>query len=74
MLPQERTGDHFQYSLLLGLGPQFRLGEIKDEVCTQDIAPTILDFFGVPRPAEYEGRSVLPFLTVACPEVAARRP
>jgi len=65
VLPAERTGDHWQHGLLLGLGPQFRLGEIKDEVRTQDIAPTILDFFGVPRPAEYEGRSALP--SCACP-------
>jgi len=62
VLPHERTGDHFQSGLLLGLGPQFRSGEITDEVRTQDIAPTILDFFEVPRPVGYEGESVFPFL------------
>jgi len=55
-----RTGDHWQNGLLIGRG--FRTGEIAEQVCTQDIAPTILDFFDVPRPATCEGKSALPFL------------
>jgi predicted AlkP superfamily phosphohydrolase/phosphomutase len=57
-----RTGDHFQNGLLLGRGSEFRTDEITDGVRTQDIAPTVLDFFGVPSPANYEGKSALPLL------------
>jgi len=55
-----RTGDHRQNGLLIGRG--FRTGEITERICTQDIAPTILDFFNVPSPATCEGKSALPFL------------
>ena len=62
---EERTGDHRGNGLLVGLGPQFRSVAIKDEVRTQDIGPTILDFFGVPSPAENEGKTVFPLLRQA---------
>jgi predicted AlkP superfamily phosphohydrolase/phosphomutase len=55
-----RTGDHWQNGLLIGRG--FRTGEIAEKICTEDIAPTILDFFDVPKPATYEGNSALSFL------------
>ncbi len=57
-----RTGDHSQGGLLVGSGPRFRAGRIKEKIRTQDIAPTILDFFGVAVPRDYEGKSVLPLL------------
>ncbi|PYM53616.1 MAG: hypothetical protein DMD77_26080 [Candidatus Rokuibacteriota bacterium] len=56
--PFERSGDHRSNGLLAGLGPRFQSGEIKNEVRTEDIAPTVLEFFGVPIPSHYEGRSV----------------
>src|SRR6266704_209328 len=56
--PFERSGDHRSNGLLAGLGPRFPSGEIKSEVRTEDIAPTVLEFFGVPIPSHYEGRSV----------------
>ena len=34
----------------------------KREIRTQDIAPTILEFFGVQSPPSNEGKSVLPLL------------
>ena len=57
---EERTGDHRGNGLLVGLGPQFRSGAMKDGLRTQDIGPTVLDFFAVPSPAENEGTTVLP--------------
>ena len=33
---------------------------MKDGLRTQDIGPTVLDFFAVPSPAENEGKTVLP--------------
>ena len=59
----QRTGDHWQNGLLIGQG--FRTGEIAEKICTEDIAPTILDFFDVLKPATYEGRSALSFLQKA---------
>ena len=47
------------------LGLQFRSGTIKDKVRTQDIGPTILDFFAVPSPKEHEGKTVLSLLREA---------
>ncbi len=56
--PWERSGDHRANGLLAGYGPSFRSGDIEEEIRTQDIAPTVLEFFGVPSPRGYEGRSV----------------
>lgn len=56
--PSERSGDHRANGLLIGRGPSFRPGEIEGVVRTQDIAPTVLEFFGVSRPREFEGKSV----------------
>jgi predicted AlkP superfamily phosphohydrolase/phosphomutase len=57
-----RTGDHRKEGLLLGRGPRFRRGGVGG-LRTQDIAPTLLDFLGVPSPSGYEGRSALHHLT-----------
>jgi predicted AlkP superfamily phosphohydrolase/phosphomutase len=57
-----RTGSHRPGGLWLGSGPTFASGKI-DEVNTVDLAPTILDFFGVTAPPAYEGRSRLDRLT-----------
>jgi len=61
--PWERSGDHRANGLLAALGPSFRSGEIEGEIRTQDIAPTVLEYFGVPIPGHYEGRSVQALLT-----------
>lgn len=53
----DRTGDHWQQGLLLGRGPLFQRGAI-GQLRTQDIAPTLLELFGVPIPSRYEGHSV----------------
>jgi predicted AlkP superfamily phosphohydrolase/phosphomutase len=55
----ERSGSHLPGGTLLGLGPAFGSGEAPEDVRTMDIAPTVLDFFGVRRPRRYEGISVL---------------
>jgi predicted AlkP superfamily phosphohydrolase/phosphomutase len=62
VLEYSRTGSHMENSRLLGFGSPFRTGDIKEEIRTEDISATILDFFGVPRPKTLEGRSMLPLL------------
>ena len=57
-----RSGEHWQSGLLVGMGPSFRSGAIETEIHTQDMAPTVLDFFGVQGPPSNEGRSALPLL------------
>jgi len=57
-LVADRTGDHWQQGLLLGRGPRLRRGETSP-MRTQDVAPTVLEFLGVPVPGDYEGQSVL---------------
>ena len=57
-----RTGEHWKNGLLVGLGPRFRSGEVRTEIHTQDLAPTILEFFGVQTPPSNEGKSVLSLL------------
>jgi predicted AlkP superfamily phosphohydrolase/phosphomutase len=57
-----RTGDHLSNGLLVGRGPRFRSGEVTELVRTQDIGPTVLDFFGVPSPPGCEGQSAMEFL------------
>jgi predicted AlkP superfamily phosphohydrolase/phosphomutase len=57
-----RTGEHWKNGLLAGLGPRFRSGEVGAEIRTQDVAPTILEFFGVETPPSHEGKSVLSLL------------
>ncbi len=58
----QRSGSHWPGGLLIGCGPGFVSGLIAERCQTSDIAPTILDYFGVPPPQSYEGRSLLPFL------------
>jgi len=58
----DRTGDHWPNGLLVGRGIGFRSGEVTELVRTQDIGPTVLDFFGVQPPPGCEGHSVLQFL------------
>ncbi|HXZ39063.1 MAG TPA: hypothetical protein VEL68_23745, partial [Thermodesulfobacteriota bacterium] len=55
-------GEHWKNGLLVGLGPRFRSGEVRTEIHTQDMAPTILEFFGVQTPPSNEGKSVLSLL------------
>jgi predicted AlkP superfamily phosphohydrolase/phosphomutase len=62
VLQYNRTGSHMENSRLLGLGSSFRTGDIKEEIRTEDISATVLDFFGVPCPKTLEGRSMLPLL------------
>lgn len=72
---ETRTGDHLAGGLLIGAGPTFAGGAVEDELRTLDLAPTILDFFGVGAPATFEGKSVLPLLGkggVSATEVTAR--
>lgn len=57
-----RSGSHMQNSRLLGLGSSFRTGEIKEAIRTEDVAATVLDFFGLPCGEALEGRSMLPLL------------
>ncbi len=61
----ERTGEHRKDGLLLGLGPHLRTGEVQTEIRTQDLAPTILEFFGVQSPRSIEGKSILSLLCKA---------
>ena len=50
-----RTGDHLANGLLVGRGAGFRSGEVTELMRTQDIGPTVLDFFGVQSPRGCEG-------------------
>jgi predicted AlkP superfamily phosphohydrolase/phosphomutase len=60
-----RTGEHREGGLLAGLGPRFRSGEVGTAVFAQDLAPTMLGFFGLEAPPTSEGRSILPLLAGA---------
>jgi predicted AlkP superfamily phosphohydrolase/phosphomutase len=66
-----RSGDHRAGGLLVGVGPAFRRGTLADCIRTMDLAPTVLDYFGVPAPAVMEGASQLARLTVPSNGVAA---
>src|SRR5262249_20812057 len=57
----ERTGDHWKQGLLLARGPGLGKGS-GGSLRTQDVGPTLLDLVGIPRPAGYEGESVLSML------------
>jgi predicted AlkP superfamily phosphohydrolase/phosphomutase len=61
VLSATRTGDHWHEGLLVARGPLFRRGEV-GEIRTRDVAPTVLDFLGVPSPSGFEGRSALRLL------------
>jgi predicted AlkP superfamily phosphohydrolase/phosphomutase len=65
-LEADRTGDHRQQGLLLGRGLAFGPAPPRS-MRTQDLAPTLLDFLGVPIPSDYEGESVLSRLLEAGP-------
>ena len=56
-LSRGRSGNHRQQALLVARGPGFPRGD-SDPIRTQDVAPTLLDFLGIPIPDHYEGRSV----------------
>jgi predicted AlkP superfamily phosphohydrolase/phosphomutase len=58
----QRTGDHFANGLLVGRGVGFDRARLTGLVRTQDIGPTVLDFFGVQAPASCEGQSVMQLL------------
>jgi predicted AlkP superfamily phosphohydrolase/phosphomutase len=57
-----RTGDHWQGGWLVGRGPRFRAGQAEGDIRTQDIGPTVLEFFDLPAPRAYEGKSRLALL------------
>ena len=57
-----RTGDHLANGLLVGRGVGFRSGEVTELMRTQDIGPTVLDFFGVQSPRGCEGKSAMELL------------
>ncbi|MGH7847276.1 MAG: alkaline phosphatase family protein [Candidatus Binatia bacterium] len=59
MFPGARTGSHWQNALLIGSGPNSRARQSAQRIHTMDIAPTVLDFFGIPLPESYEGMSAL---------------
>jgi predicted AlkP superfamily phosphohydrolase/phosphomutase len=53
-----RTGDHLAGGLVIGHGP--RLARLAPGgLRTLDVAPTLLDFFGIDRIGECEGKSAL---------------
>ncbi len=54
-----RTGHHFPGGLAMAGGPRFAALADGPGLRTLDIAPTVLDFFGVPRPDDFDGASVL---------------
>ena len=56
-MPCGLRGNHRQQALLVARGPGFPRGD-SDPIRTQDVAPTLLDFLGIPIPDHYEGRSV----------------
>jgi predicted AlkP superfamily phosphohydrolase/phosphomutase len=73
-LAETRTGDHWHDGLLMAQGPPFRRGDVAG-IRTEDLAPTVLDFLGVPSPSSFEGKSVLRLLTAdAAPEPTGARP
>jgi arylsulfatase A-like enzyme len=47
---------------LLARGPLFMPRTVEERVGLVDLGPTILDLFGVPTPATYEGQSLVPLL------------
>jgi predicted AlkP superfamily phosphohydrolase/phosphomutase len=53
-----RTGDHWANGLLIARGMGFQSGNVNELVRTQDIGPTVLDFFGVQRPPGCEGHAL----------------
>jgi len=57
-----RSGEHWKNGLLTGIGPRFRSGEVRTEIRMQNMAPTILEFFGVPCPPSIKGESALSLL------------
>jgi predicted AlkP superfamily phosphohydrolase/phosphomutase len=65
-----RTGSHRQGGLWLCSGPSFSSGKVEKSQ-TVDLAPTILDFFGVRAPRAYEGQSRLGELALKSRTAAA---
>jgi predicted AlkP superfamily phosphohydrolase/phosphomutase len=74
VLREDRTGDHRHGGLLIGRGARFGCGDVAATINTVDVAPTLLEFFGVPPPREYEGKSALQLLAAggARPTVTSR--
>jgi predicted AlkP superfamily phosphohydrolase/phosphomutase len=59
--PLPRTGDHVPDSRLWAAGPGLAHGSLPDGNVL-DVAPTVLELLGVPRPADVDGRSLAPLL------------
>jgi len=59
-----RSGSHSPGGLLVALGPEFTTCTPESKLKTVDIAPTVLDFFGIETPGHYEGASALPLLSI----------
>ncbi len=59
---------------LLALSPLFAPRAIDERVSLIDLAPTILDLFGVDAPARLEGQSLVPLLTGAAEGTLLTRP
>lgn len=66
------SGDHRRQGLVILAGPGIRRGVEIENAAIVDLAPTILHCFGLPLPAEMDGRVLAQAL--AQPETAAARP
>ena len=56
--PSGRSGNHRPEGFLVAAGPGVQPGSI-DGAHIMDLAPTVYDLFGVPRPAEMRGRGLM---------------
>jgi predicted AlkP superfamily phosphohydrolase/phosphomutase len=54
--PTSHSSDHWNESMLLASGKGIRPGEVKARL--EDIAPTVLDYFAVKVPPDYDGVSL----------------
>lgn len=57
--PTLNNGGHRPYGIFILAGEGVRRGEVLPEAHIQDLAPTILHFFGVPVPADVDGRVLM---------------
>lgn len=62
-----RTGDHYEEGFFTVMGPGIETGRLPDGRLV-DLAPTVLDLLGVPRPNHLDGQSLVPKLSVRAAE------